>query len=170
MGAGKTTLGKQLAEKLNYEFIDLDHYIENRYRKTVGSIFEEKGEDGFRKIEHNMLHEAGEFDNVIIATGGGAPCFYNNIEYMNTQGITIYLKTSPLTLHQRLKVARNSRPLLRDKTEEELLTYICDNIERRSCHYEKASLIFNADHLDSYQDIEQATNALITLIRKTGYL
>ena len=118
MGAGKTTLGKQLAEKLNYEFIDLDHYIENRYRKTVGSIFEEKGEDGFRKIEHNMLHEAGEFDNVIIATGGGAPCFYNNIEYMNTQGITIYLKTSPLTLHQRLKVARNSRHLLRDKTEE----------------------------------------------------
>ena len=86
MGAGKTTLGHALSKVLDMPFYDLDWYIESRMRKTVSQIFEERGEEGFRTIERNMLHEVAEFENVIISCGGGTPCFFDNMEYMNQQG------------------------------------------------------------------------------------
>ena len=161
MGAGKTTLGKLLADKLNLEFIDLDHYIENRYHKTVGSIFAEKGEGEFRLIESNMLHEVGEFENVLIATGGGTPCFHDNMEYMNKQGITVYLKTTPEVLHRRLRIAKGKRPLLRGKSDQELMNFICMNLERRS---PMSVLVFNADKLDTYEELEHSVNLLAELV------
>ena len=82
MAAGKTTLGRRAAQLLNVEFIDLDAYIESRYRKRVSDLFAERGEEGFRDIERRMLHEVAEFDNVLVATGGGTPCFFDNMEYM----------------------------------------------------------------------------------------
>ena len=85
MGAGKTTVGKALAKELGIPFYDLDWYIESRMRKKVSQIFAEKGEEGFRKIEHNMLHEVAEFENVVISCGGGTPCFFDNMDYMNQQ-------------------------------------------------------------------------------------
>ena len=91
MGAGKTTVGKALAKELNIEFYDLDWYIEARMRKTVKQIFDEQGEEGFRRIENNMLHEVGEFENVIVSCGGGTPCFFDNMDFMNRQGETVYL-------------------------------------------------------------------------------
>ena len=164
MGAGKTTLGKLLADKLNLEFIDLDHYIENSYHKTVGSIFAVKGEGEFRLIESNMLHEVGEFENVLIATGGGTPCFHDNMEYMNKQGITVYLKTTPEVLHRRLRIAKGKRPLLRGKSDQELMNFICMNLERRSPMYEKSVLVFNADKLDTYEELEHSVNLLAELV------
>lgn len=95
MGAGKTTIGKALAKDLGVMFYDLDWYIESRMRKTVKQIFDEAGEDGFRQIEHNMLHEVAEFENVVLSCGGGTPCFFDNMEYMNQCGETVYLKASP---------------------------------------------------------------------------
>lgn len=92
MGAGKTTVGKALAKELGVMFYDLDWYIESRMRKTVKQIFDEVGEEGFRQIEHNMLHEVAEFENVVVSCGGGTPCFFDNMEYMNQSGNTIYLK------------------------------------------------------------------------------
>ena len=83
MGAGKTTIGKALAKELNVQFYDLDWYITSRMRKTVAQIFDERGEEGFREIEKNMLHEVAEFEDVIISCGGGTPCFFDNIDYMN---------------------------------------------------------------------------------------
>ena len=83
MGAGKTTLGKAFARQMNIPFIDLDWYIEERFHKTVGELFIERGETGFRELERNMLHEVAEFENVVISTGGGAPCFYDNMDFMN---------------------------------------------------------------------------------------
>jgi shikimate kinase len=83
MGAGKTTVGKALGKELGMMFYDLDWYIESRMRKTVSQIFAEKGESGFREIERNMLHEVAEFENIILSCGGGTPCFFDNMEYMN---------------------------------------------------------------------------------------
>ena len=80
MGAGKTTVGKALAKALGLPFYDLDWYIETRMRRTVKQIFDESGEEGFRRIEHNMLHEVAEFENVVVSCGGGTPCFYDNID------------------------------------------------------------------------------------------
>ena len=83
-------------------FYDLDWYIENRLRKTIQQIFDERGEDGFRRVEYNMLHEVAEFENVIISCGGGTPCFFDNMEYMNGQGETIFLQAEPEVLFRHL--------------------------------------------------------------------
>lgn len=95
MGAGKTTLGKAFARYMNIPFIDLDWYIEERFHKTVGELFIERGETGFRELERNMLHEVAEFENVVISTGGGAPCFYDNMDFMNRTGKTVFLEVHP---------------------------------------------------------------------------
>ena len=124
MGAGKTTLGRALAKELNIQFIDLDSYIEERLCKSVSQIFAEKGEAGFRDIERRMLHEAGEFENVIISTGGGTPCFFDNIEYMNGQGTTVFLDVPIDRLFIRLSIARKKRPLIMNKSDEELRSFI----------------------------------------------
>ena len=115
MGAGKTTIGKALSKELDMMFYDLDWYIETRMHRTVAQIFAEKGEEGFRKIEHNMLHEVAEFENVIISCGGGTPCFFDNMDYLNQQGETIYLKARPEVLCSHLKMGKVERPLLKGK-------------------------------------------------------
>lgn len=90
MGAGKTTLGKAFARQMDIPFVDLDWYIEERFHKTVGELFTERGETGFRELERNMLHEVAEFENVVISTGGGAPCFFDNMDFMNRTGKTVF--------------------------------------------------------------------------------
>ena len=112
MAAGKTTLGRRAAQLLNVEFIDLDAYIESRYRKRISDLFAERGEEGFRDIERRMLHEVAEFDNVLVATGGGTPCFFDNMEYMRHRGVTVYLAASVQTLCRRLSHAKVKRPLV----------------------------------------------------------
>ena len=124
MAAGKTTLGRWAARRLGYDFIDLDHYIESRYMKSVSDLFAERGEEGFREIERRMLHEVGEFDRVLISTGGGTPCFFDNMDYMLSQGLTVYLEASVPVLCRRLKCSHTKRPLVDSKTEEELATFI----------------------------------------------
>ena len=103
MGAGKTTMGKELSKQSGLSFIDLDHFMEGRYRKTVRQLFEEKGEETFRQIEKKALHEVADFENVVISTGGGTPCFFDNMAYMNSIGTTVYLKASPQGLSERLE-------------------------------------------------------------------
>ena len=117
MGSGKTTLGRALAKELGLTFIDLDNYIELRRCKSINRRFEESGEDGFRTIERNLLHEVCEFENVVISAGGGTPCFFDNIDYMNAQGTTIYLQVSNERLLERLRIAKSRRPLLKDKND-----------------------------------------------------
>lgn len=120
MGAGKTTLGKALAREMSLSFVDLDWYIEERFRKTVSELFAERGEDGFRELERKMLHEVAAFENVIVSTGGGTPCFFDNMEFMNRAGDTVFLEVSTDVLFRRLRVAKRKRPILRDKEDGEL--------------------------------------------------
>ena len=124
MGSGKTTVGKALSKEMNMFFYDLDWYIESRMHKSVKQIFDERGEDGFRQIEYNMLHEVAEFENVIISCGGGTACFFDNIDYMNAQGETVYLKATPEVLYGHLKMGKTVRPLLLNKTADEVQVFI----------------------------------------------
>lgn len=160
MGAGKTTLGKAFARELGLTFIDLDWYIEERFHKTVQRIFEERSEEGFRELERNMLHEVSDFENVVISTGGGTPCFFDNMEYMNTQGETVFLSVNPTVLFRRLRVAKQQRPLLAEKTDEELMEFIGSALEKRMPHYSKARHIFCAEELEDKQQIRRSVDAL----------
>lgn len=153
MGAGKTTVGKALAKDLGLMFYDLDWYIESRMRKTVADIFAERGEEGFRIIEKNMLHEVAEFEDVIISCGGGTPCFFDNMEYMNRQGDTVYLQASPEILAAHLKMGKGVRPLLAGKTNEELHQYISDSLATREPFYTQAKHIVNVNLMDDYDKI-----------------
>lgn len=153
MGAGKTTVGKALAKDLGLMFYDLDWYIESRMRKTVAQIFAERGEEGFRQIERNMLHEVAEFEDVIISCGGGTPCFFDNIEYMNQQGDTVYLQASPEVLAAHLKMGKGVRPLIAGKSEEELNRFIVESLEKREPFYTKARHIVNVNLMDDYDKI-----------------
>ena len=162
MGAGKTTVGKALANSLQLPFYDLDWYIEGRMRKTVAQLFAERGEEGFRQVERNMLHEVAEFEDVVISCGGGTPCFFDNMEYLNAQGETIYLKATPEVLAMHLKMGKVERPLIKGKTEDELLQYIRQSLEEREKYYLQAKHVLDVSLLDNYDKIQTS----VTLLRQ----
>lgn len=166
MGAGKTTLGKALGNEIGLPFYDLDWYIETRMHRTVKQLFDERGEEGFRKIEYNMLHEVAEFENVVISCGGGTPCFFDNIDYMNQQADTVYLKASPDVLYQHLKMGRTVRPLLLNKTPEETRQFIKEQISTREPFYQKAKYTFNVDLMDNLKKITITVKRLKDLLEK----
>ena len=159
MGAGKTTLGKAFARKMNVPFVDLDWYIEERFHKTVGELFTERGETGFRELERNMLHEVAEFENVVISTGGGAPCFFDNMEFMNRVGKTVFLD-----VHPDVRIAKQQRPILQGKEDDELKAFIIRALEQRAPFYTQAQYIFNADELEDRWQIETAVQRLQELL------
>lgn len=164
MGSGKTTVGKALSKETGMMFYDLDWYIESRMRKTVAQIFAEKGEEGFRKIEHNMLHEVAEFENVIISCGGGTPCFFDNIDYINQQGEVVYLKATPEVLYRHLLMGKTERPLIKNKTPEELIAYITEQVAKREEFYNKARYTLDVSLMDNYEKIQLSVDQLRQLL------
>lgn len=164
MGAGKTTLGKNFARELGVTFIDLDWYIEERFHKTIRQLFEERGEASFRELERTMLHEVAEFENVIISTGGGTPCFFDNMEYMNQQGQTVFLDVRPNVLFSRLRVATHQRPILQGKTDDQLSAFIVESLEKRAPHYRKSHYHFDASQLESRPQIAESVKQLRLLL------
>ena len=164
MGAGKTTVGKALAKELGIMFYDLDWYIESRMHKTVKQIFDKSGEDGFRQIEHNMLHEVAEFENIVLSCGGGTPCFFDNMDYMNGHGQTVFLDVHPDILFNRLRVATHQRPILQGKTDEELRAFIVDALDKRAPFYLQARYRFDAGRLESRRQIAESVQQLRNLL------
>lgn len=164
MGAGKTTVGKALARELGLTFYDLDWYIEGRMRKTVPQIFAEKGEEGFRKIENAMLHEVAEFEDIVLSCGGGTPCFFDNMEYLNWQGDTVYLKATPDVLYKHLKMGKTERPLLKNKTKEEMYRFIEEQLVQREPYYIKAKNVIDVSLMDNYEKIKISVARLRELL------
>ena len=160
MGVGKTTVGNALSRELGVPFYDLDWYIESRMHRTVKQLFDERGEDGFRLIEHNMLHEVAEFENVIISCGGGTPCFFDNMDYMNRQGTTVYLRATPEILCRHLCMGKTVRPLLLGMTPEEMRVFVARQLSQREPYYNKAHHIVDIDLMDDNQKIPITTQQL----------
>lgn len=141
MGSGKTTIGKKLAKKLSLEFIDLDAEVEKKEGRTIGQIFDLLGEDYFRTKEHEILLEQSSNNNILIACGGGTPCFFDHMQMMNNTGITVYLKFSPEALYSRLENAKTKRPLLKNMDEINMKLYIKNKLEEREQIYLQAKII-----------------------------
>ncbi len=165
MGSGKTTIGKALSKETGMMFYDLDWYIETRMRKTVPQIFAERGEEAFRKMEYNMLHEVAEFEDVIISCGGGTPCFFDNMEYLNQQGDVVYLNASPEVLYKHLLMAKTERPLLKGKSPEELITYIEEHLKEREPFYNKAKYSLDVSLMDDFDKIKYSVQKIRELLK-----
>jgi len=156
MGTGKSFAGRKMGNKLNIPFIDLDQWIEDAAGMGIPEIFEKKGENAFRQMEQNALHEMIEFENVIVALGGGAPCFFDNMDWINANGISIYLEASPSFLVQRLKKKPERRPLLANLSENELLAFIQKKILERQAYYERAHFSLSKDENGSILEALEA--------------
>ncbi|RNI28790.1 shikimate kinase [Rufibacter latericius] len=161
-GCGKSTVGKVLAQELGYHFLDLDTLIEEQEKQTVPQVFEQQGQAYFRQAEAKALRlAAARPENLVLATGGGAPCFCENMDFMVSHGKPIYLRLSPENLVDRLSSQDlQARPLLRDKSSAELLRYLSETLREREVFYKKASLVVPAAE-GSVADVAQAIVQLL---------
>lgn len=146
MGCGKTHWGKELSHKLKVPFFDLDEQIEASEGKKIVGIFAEEGEEFFRQKEKEILHLITEsHESFIMACGGGTPCFFNNIDYMNSSGTTVWINCSVDCLHSRLVKEKEKRPLIRELTDEQLKSYIIKKFADRKIFYQQSSVIISED-------------------------
>ncbi len=164
MASGKTTLGRALSRATGMTFIDLDFYIQQRYRKTISEIFAEFGEERFREIEREMLHEVGEFCDVIVSCGGGTPCYFDNMDFMNQRGTTIWLQAGVECTVRRLLTAKTRRPIVEHILPAELPKFIQSHLEERRPHYSKARLSFPSEKIETRAEIAEQVDRLITLL------
>ena len=158
MGAGKSTTSKRLANKLGWEAYDTDRLFEARYKISINDFFHKYDADLFRRLESQILHDTLLYDNAVIATGGGTACFNKNMEWMNQNGFTIFLKISPESAISRLSQSKVKRPIIYDRPPEELEAFIKNNYAERIPFYEQAQLTVKSENLD--------INELVTLIPK----
>lgn len=161
MGCGKSTIGRKLADLLSLNFIDLDKYIEERYFKTIPVIFEEEGEKGFREKERLSLSEVSQFEDIVVGTGGGSPCFFDNMEVMNQSGITVYISPDIETLANRILKSKTERPLIAGKSREELIAFINEALKMRSPFYEKAQIIIHGENNLHPESVVERINRLL---------
>lgn len=154
MGCGKTTFGRALSEATGLRFFDLDKMIEKRHGASVAHLFALHGEEEFRIMERDMLHEAAQLAGAIIACGGGTPCFFDNADFMNTHGITLWLKASEECLLSRLVRKREKRPLIAGKTDEQIREVISSQLASRTPHYSKARFSWLGDSLEDRRQID----------------
>lgn len=149
MASGKSSIGKKLAAKINKPFVDLDNYIEEKFNSTIPFLMNKRGEDEFRRIENQALHEVIKKNKyIVVSTGGGTPCFYDNMEVMNNSGITVYLEVDLSTLVSRLMLSKKDRPLILGKSKEDLTVYVKDLMDMRKIHYKQAHYKVNGKNLN----------------------
>ena len=148
MGSGKTSAAKRLANKLGYDFYDMDEMLEKEYRISIYDLFQKYDENLFRKLEKGILEKTFIMKNAVISTGGGTPCFEDNMKKINEHGISVYLQMSPKMLHARLKDSPRPRPLLQKVPEENRLKYIEELLQERKNLLIQATLAIEAKTID----------------------
>lgn len=160
MGCGKTHWGKKLSHKLKLPFFDLDHVIEEKEGKSITAIFAQTGEEYFRLLEKDVLYLLTEsHDSFVMATGGGTPCFFNNIDYMKSRGTTVWINSSIDSLHSRLAKEKEKRPLIRNLSDEELKSYIIKKYSDRKIFYQQAAVILSEEEVTLDKLIETTFHA-----------
>ena len=150
MGSGKSTIGRFIANDMGWTNIDMDHTFEKEYNCTIAHYFATEGEQAFRAAEEKILKKLSSEKNVIISTGGCTPCYQNNMSVMKSTGLTIYIQVDAEILKNRLNSARDSRPLLISRNEEELLTFIKSKLAEREPIYNTAHMIVDGQALPFY--------------------
>jgi shikimate kinase len=148
MGSGKTYWGKKWARQCGYFFYDLDAVIEKKQGRSVASIFEKDGEAVFRELEEVALMKFGSKDNCLVACGGGTPCYGDNMQWMNENGITVYLQASPQYIYDRVLEETAQRPLMKQISRAELLFFIEQKLKERESFYNQAKIILPVQDLD----------------------
>jgi shikimate kinase len=148
MASGKSNLGRQLAGKMGYEFVDTDYLFEERFRISVVDFFEKYDEGAFRKIEQSLLHETAGMDDTVISTGGGTPCFFDNMDFIKRSGISVYIWWDSRDLADRLLKVKRKRPLLKDIAPDLIGQTVDQHLEERAFYYEKADIIVPGNTID----------------------
>ncbi len=154
MGSGKSFWAQQISEKANMDWIDLDQQIEKETSITIKEIFETEGEDYFRKKESETLHGLSKYDNIIIATGGGTACFYDNMKWMNEHGLTIWVDESIVVLTERLEKEKKHRPLIKDFSDEELKHFLSVKLTERSAFYSQSQYHLKGSNISDVSFME----------------
>lgn len=147
MASGKSTLGRKLAGRMNMGFLDTDEWITQRSGKSIRLIFEEHGESAFREWEAQALQAISTMDDIVVATGGGLPCFNHAMDQLNSTGITLYLKAAPDLLVERIVAEKENRPLVLGIANEKLSEWVAAQLAERSAFYEKAKLTVPAESI-----------------------
>src|SRR5215471_3710785 len=160
MGAGKSYWGHQLSQKLNIPFFDMDEQIIISEGKSINEIFEKFGEEYFRLKEKGILHLITEtHSSFVMACGGGSPCYFNNIDYMNQSGTTVWLNIPMNALFQRLMQEKDKRPLVKDLSSDQLRSYIIKKFADRKIYYEQAEVIIDDEEISLDHFIEKIFHA-----------
>lgn len=162
MGSGKSTLGKKLALKLGYHFVDIDKVIEAEIKISIAEYFQKNGENAFRQLENSMMKSIDLPENVVVATGGGAPCFFDNLAWMNQNGVTLYLSLSPKALVKRLENGIGQRPVLQNLSGQELEEFISVRLKEREEYYQQAKLTIKGP--------DQTAEKVIEILTAEAYL
>jgi shikimate kinase len=160
MGSGKTYWGQQLSQKLNLPFFDLDEQVVSHEGKPINEIFSDSGEEYFRLLEKDTLHIITEsHDSFVMACGGGSPCYFNNVDYMNQSGTTVWINTPIDTLFKRLQEEKSKRPLIKDLSDVQLRGFIIKKFADRKIYYEQADVILDDEPVQLDKLIEKIFHA-----------
>lgn len=158
MGAGKTTVARRLANHLGWEVADTDAMFEEKYRISICDFFNKYDEPLYRKLESEVLKSTADLENVVISTGGGTACYFDNMDWMNQHGLTVFLRISQKAVVDRLLHAKRKRPLAEGKSEAELTEFVTRHYTERLPFYEQAKITVKAEDFDLESFIKQIEN------------
>lgn len=166
MGSGKSTIGRKLSQRLGLNFLDTDIYIENRFRRRIIDLFDDWGEDIFRKREHVITEEIVGIQDVVISTGGGLPCYHNNMDILLSEGITVYLYVNNPTLVKRLELCKRTRPTVANRSGQDLIDFVEESITLRAPIYQRAHFCVDVSNCENDSDEEDIVSDIVSVLKK----